>query len=642
MSDTETTANGEEKLGFQAEVARLLHIMTHSVYSRKEVFLRELISNASDACDKLRYLALTTPDLVPEGQDFAVILTADAKAGTLTVSDNGIGMNRADLIENLGTIARSGTASFVEQLTKTEKKAKDAKEEDAVSLIGQFGVGFYSAFMVADKVDVISRKAGEDAAWLWSSDGLGEFTIKPAEKREPGTSVLLHLRKDSKDFLEAGEIKRIVKTYSDHISLPIRLVVVKDGKAGEPETINGASALWARPKSEITPEQYAECYHHLAHAFDDPWLTIHYKAEGKIEYDVMLFVPSSRPLDLFDPERSNHVKLYVRRVFITDDCKELLPPYLRFLRGVVDSADLALNISREMLQNNPLLAAIRAGVTKKVLAELDKKARKAPEDYAAFWNNFGAVLKEGLYEDFERRKELLALARFQSTTADGLTSLEDYAGRMPKGQKEIYYITGDNLDALKRSPHLEGFRARGVEVLLLTDPVDDFWLPAVNDYDGKPFRSVTRGAPDFSGIETKDKADDKAEPPSDAALATLIAAFKQTLGDAVQDVRTSDRLTESPVCLVADEGDLDVHLQRLLKSHDRLDSLKPKILEINPRHALIRALAERVQRKGGVDKVADHLHLLFDQARIVEGEPLTDPAGFAKRLASLLSQGLGG
>ena len=583
MTDSQKTTDGEEKLGFQAEVARLLHIMTHSVYSEKEVFLRELISNASDACDKLRYLALTTPGLISEGHEFAVTVTADAKAGTLTISDNGIGMNREDLIENLGTIARSGTASFVEQLEKTEQADKEKKDKDAMSLIGQFGVGFYSAFMVADNVDVLSRKAGEETAWHWSSDGLGAFTIKPAEKREPGTDVILHIRKTDKSFLEANELRRIIKTYSDHISMPIRLIEVTDGKEGEAETVNEASALWARPKSEITEEQYKECYHHLAHAFDEPWLTLHYKAEGKIEYDVMLFVPSSRPFDLFDPERSNHVKLYVRRVFITDDCKELLPSYLRFMRGVIDSADLALNISREMLQNNPLLATIRNGVTKKVLAELEKKAKKQPEEYATFWKTFGAVLKEGLYEDFERRKELLALSRFNSTTADGLTSLEDYVSRMPKGQKDIYYITGDSLESLKRSPHLEGFRARGIEVLLLTDPVDDFWLAQVPDFDGKPFRSVTRGAPDFSEIETKEESEDKAETkeeaPSDSAMATLTAAFKQVLGESVKDVRATDRLTESPVCLVADEGDLDIHLQRLLKSHDRLDSLKPKILE---------------------------------------------------------------
>ena len=650
MTDSQKTTDGEEKLGFQAEVARLLHIMTHSVYSEKEVFLRELVSNASDACDKLRYLALTTPGLISEGHEFAVTVTSDAKAGTLTISDNGIGMNREDLIENLGTIARSGTASFVEQLEKTEKTDKDAKEakdksvKDAVSLIGQFGVGFYSAFMVADTVDVLSRKAGEETAWHWSSDGLGAFTIKSAEKREPGTDVILHLRKGDKSFLEANELRRIIKTYSDHISMPIRLVEVKDGKESEPETVNEASALWARPKSEITPEQYRECYHHLAHAFDESWLTLHYKAEGKIEYDVMLFVPSSRPFDLFDPERSNHVKLYVRRVFITDDCKELLPAYLRFLRGVVDSADLALNISREMLQNNPLLATIRNGVTKKVLTELEKKAKKQPEEYATFWKTFGAVLKEGLYEDFERRKELLALSRFNSTKADGLTSLEDYVSRMPKGQKDIYYITGDSLESLKRSPHLEGFRARGIEVLLLTDPVDDFWLAQVPDFDGKPFRSITRGAPDFSEVETKeedqDKSGNKEDAPSDSAMATLAAAFKQVLGESVKDVRATDRLRESAVCLVADEGDLDVHLQRLLKSHDRLDSLKPKILEINPRHALIRSMVEQVQTQGGVDKIADHIHLLFDQARIVEGEPLTDPVGFSKRLASMMAKGL--
>ena len=554
MTDSQKTTDGEEKLGFQAEVARLLHIMTHSVYSEKEVFLRELVSNASDACDKLRYLALTTPGLISEGHEFAVTVTSDAKAGTLTISDNGIGMNREDLIENLGTIARSGTASFVEQLEKSEtseKETKDKSAKDAVSLIGQFGVGFYSAFMVAGNVDVLSRKAGEETAWHWSSDGLGAFTIKPAEKREPGTDVILHLRKSDRSFLETNELRRIIKTYSDHISMPIRLVEVKDGKEGEAETVNEASALWARPKSEITPEQYKECYHHLAHAFDDPWLTLHYKAEGKIEYDVMLFVPSSRPFDLFDPERSNHVKLYVRRVFITDDCKELLPAYLRFMRGVIDSADLALNISREMLQNNPLLATIRSGVTKKVLAELEKKAKKQPEEYAIFWKTFGAVLKEGLYEDFERRKELLALSRFNSTKDDGLTSLEDYVSRMPKGQKDIYYITGDSLEGLKRSPHLEGFRARGIEVLLLTDPVDDFWLAQVPDFDDKPFRSITRGAPDFSEIETKeeekDKAGNKEDAPSDSAIATLTAAFKQVLAVFPSQTKSADvRNAESP------------------------------------------------------------------------------------------------
>ena len=640
MSDAQEGVNTEEKLGFQAEVARLLHIMTHSVYSEKEVFLRELVSNASDACDRLRYLALTKPELISEGEEFAVTITSDAKAGTLTISDNGVGMNRADLIENLGTIARSGTAAFVEQMAKSGEAKEKRDDKDAVSLIGQFGVGFYSAFMVADKVDVVSRKAGEEGAWHWSSDGLGTFTVAPAEKREHGTSVLLHLRKDAKSFLAASELRRIIKTYSDHISLPIRLIEVKDGKAGEPETVNEASALWSRPKSEITPEQYKECYHHLAHAFDEPWLTLHYKAEGKIEYDVLLFIPETRPFDLFDPARANHIKLYVRRVFITDDCKELVPPYLRFVRGVIDSADLALNISREMLQNNPLLAAIRNGVTKKILAELDKKAKKEPEEYAKFWKTFGAVLKEGLYEDFERRDDLLALARFRSTGADGLVSLKDYVGRMAKGQKEIFYISGDDLEALKRSPHLEGFRARGIEVLLLTDPVDEFWLPAVNAYDDKPFRSITRGTPDFSGIETKTEEEKPAEAPNDASVATLVAAFKQTLGDAVKDVRSTDRLTESAVCLVADEGDLDVHLQRLLKEHDRLDTVPPKILEINPRHALIRSLAEQVKQSGGVDKIADHIHLLFDQARIMEGEQPADPVGFAKRMASMMSKGL--
>ena len=418
----------EEKLSFQAEVARILQLMVHSVYSDKEVFLRELISNASDACDRLRYQALTKPELVADDPQYKVQIKVDPKRRTIEVSDNGIGMSREDLIEELGTIARSGTSAFLEQLTGDGNKD--------VQLIGQFGVGFYSSFMVADEVEVISRKAGDEAAWKWFSDGSGEFTISEAERVGRGTSVVLHLGKGEKKWFEPGTLRGIVKTYSDHIALPI--VLLEDGTE---ETVNQASALWTRPKKEIGEEQYKEFYHHVGHSFDDPWLTLHYKAEGKIEYSVLLFIPAATPYDLFDPARRHRIKLYVRRVFITDDCQGLVPPYLRFLRGIVDSEDLPLNISREMLQSSPVLVRLKAAITRRVLGELKKKAEKAPGEFATFWSNFGAVLKEGIYEDEERRQELLALARFHSTAGDELTDLAGYLSRAREGQKAIYYIT---------------------------------------------------------------------------------------------------------------------------------------------------------------------------------------------------------
>lgn len=618
----------EEKLEFQAEVSRLLHLMVNAVYSDKEVFLRELISNASDACDKLRYRAITEPDLIADDPEFRVVITADKEARTLTIADNGIGMNRDDLVRDLGTIARSGTSAFVDSLTG------DAKQD--MQLIGQFGVGFYSVFMVADKVDVISRKAGEAEAWRWHSDGTGSFTVSEAEREGRGTSIVMHLKEDAGDWIEPDHLKTVIKRYSDHIDLPIALST--DGNVEE--TINAASALWTRPKSEITPDQYTEFYRHTGNSFDEPWLTIHYKAEGKIEYTGLLFVPSMRPFDLFDPARQHRVKLYVKRVFITDEAEGLVPPYLRFLRGVVDSQDLPLNISREMLQTTPLMVHMRQAVTRRVLTELKRKAEKAPEEYATFWENFGAVLKEGLYEDSERRDDLLTLARFHSTAGDGWVSLAEYVGRMKEGQSAIYYITGDSLEAVKKSPQLEGFRARGVEVLLLTDPVDDFWLSAVHEFDDKPFKSATRGAADLSALKGEDKADEgeDSEPVRDAEVATLIALVKQTLGEAVKDVRTTDRLTDSPVCLVADDGDMDMRLERMLKAHQQVSQASLRILELNPKHALIKGLVARAQQKGAAEDLADIAYLLLDQARIIEGEPVPDPAAFSRRMASVMTR----
>jgi molecular chaperone HtpG len=616
----------EEKMRFEAEVSRLLDIVVHSLYSNKDIFLRELISNASDACDKLRYEAIAKPDLLAGDADFKVRLLTDNVRNVLTIADNGIGMNKEDLVENLGTIANSGTAKFLEAVSKSDN-AKD------VDLIGQFGVGFYSAFMVANKVEVVSRKAGEDQAWKWSSDGKGEYTISEAEMEGRGTQITLHLTDDNKEFTDEHRLRHIVKTYSDHIGIPVVLM-----KGDGDETLNEASALWTRPKSEITEEQYKEFYKHNSHAFDDPWKTIHYQAEGAIEYTGLLYLPTMRPFDLYDPQRKGHLKLYVRKVFITEGADELLPPWLRFVSGVVDSQDLPLNVSREMLQDHPLLTKIKNGLTKKVLSELETAAKKDSEGYETFWENFGAVVKEGLYEDLTNRDRILKLARFRSTHGDGWTTLADYVERMKEGQKAIYYISGEDIDALKRSPQLEGFAAKGIEVLLLTDPVDEFWMPSVGQFDGKDFKSVTRGGADLNDIKSDDKEDDAA---SDASIDALIAAIKLALGTGVKDVRESDRLTSSACCLIADEMGMDLRMERLMKQHNRVDEISPRILEINPKHSLIKKLSDIATKDAKAPILNDAALLLLDQARILEGEALPDPVSFARRLDLVMEKGLG-
>ncbi len=632
MSKTKIKKIKEEKRGFEAEVAKLLHMMVHSVYSDREIFLRELISNASDACDKLRYEAQTNSDLVSDDTGSEIIITVDAAAKTLTLSDNGIGMDKEDLISNLGTIARSGTAGFAEKLTGDDKKD--------VQLIGQFGVGFYSVFMVADKVSVISKKAGGDSAHSWVSDGEGSYTIAEADRDAHGTTITLHMKEDAAEFLERARLAHIVKTYSDHIALPIKFFEVgKEPEKGMQETaLNQGSALWIRPKSEISDEQYNDFYRHVAHAFDEPAFTLHYKAEGTLEYSVLMFIPSQQPMDLFDPARKSNVKLYVKRVFITGETQEILPGWLRFLRGVVDSEDLPLNISREMLQNNPVLSAMKKAVTNKVVSELEKIAKKDSEKFQAIWQNFGPVLKEGIYEDGERREALLKLSLFRSTHGDGWTTLADYITRMKEGQDSIYYVTGTDSTSVKRSPQLEGFKARSVEVLLLSDPVDDFWLQMVTEHDGKSFKSVTRSATDLKDLgDTPEKADDAA-PEGD--VVTLITLMKEVLGESVKDVRTSNRLTETAVCLVADDSGMDMHLERILKAHNQLDSISQRVLEINPSHKVIKALAESAKVEGALDSLADSVKLLLDQALILEGEPLTDPTAFAKRLSDAVAKGL--
>ncbi len=636
-----------ERHDFQAEITRLLHLMVHSVYSEKEVFLRELISNASDACDKLRYRAVTEPALIADDPEFAIRITLDADAGTLTIADNGIGMTRDELIENLGTIAKSGTDAFASALADSQKAG--AGEGEAVALIGKFGVGFYSCFMVSDFVRVVSARAGSNEAHAWESDGQGSFDVKPADLADlpsaRGTAITLQIREDDAQYLDPVTVRGIIRGYSNHISFPISLkaggkdaeteTAEADGAADGEEVVNEGTAIWTRARSDITDEQYKEFYHHVSPGFDDPWHTIHYRAEGRHEYTVLLFIPTDKPLDLYEPERQCRVKLYVNRVFITGDAP-ILPPYLRFARGVIDSSDIPLTISREMLQNNPLVRTIGSAVTKRVLSELTKIASHEPERFEAFWSAFGPVLKEGLYEDAERRDQILDLARFKTTkSGESVRSLKDYVEGLQDNQTAIYYITGESPASVASSPQLEGYRSRDIEVLLLSDPVDAFWVAAVSGYDGKPFKSVTRGAADFQS-DPKEEADSAGE----KGLAVLIAAFQQALGEEVKAVRKSDRLTESAVCLVADDTGLDMHIEKILKLQGQ-ELPSARVLEINPGHDLIKSLAARAE--GGVDGTVDEVaHLLYDLARVQQGESIADTAQFASRLQSALTRSLAG
>jgi len=622
-------ATAAESHAFAADVSRLLEIVTHSLYSNRDIFLRELVANAADAVEKRRYLALSDPALLP-AEGFGVTLTPDAAAGTLTVADNGIGMTRQELIDNLGTIAASGTGRFLEQL----KARPTAERSGEPTQIGQFGVGFYSAFMVAAEVAVETRAAGSaEGGWRWRSQGSGGYSLEPlAAEMAPGTRVVLTLKADAREYLEGERLERLVKTWCDHIAVPIRLADGQEGAA-----LNHASALWTRPKAEVTPELAEAFYRDVAHAFDKPWRTLHVKAEGQLEWSALLFVPTERPVALFHPDRRSDVRLYVKRVFITDDCKDLLPAWLRFLKGVIDSEDLPLNVSRELLQHNPLLAKIRAAVTKRVLADLTKAAGEDAEGYRHFWEAFGAVLKEGLYEDPASREALLPLVRLRSSAAEGWTTLADYLGRMKPGQEAIYTLAGESLERVRQSPQLEGFRARGLEVLYLTDPVDEFWISAVGQFQGKPFRSVTRGQADLAKFQPAAAA--TGEVPEN--LEGLLAFVRLTLGAAVKDVRASERLAESAACLVAGEGDLDLNIERLLKAHGQVASASTRVLELNPRHAVVQSLAAGLKARGGGEALEDACWLLLEEARLLEGEPPHDPAGFARRLGRIMVQALG-
>jgi molecular chaperone HtpG len=619
-----TTDSAAVSQPFQAEVSELLHLMVHSVYSETDIFLRELISNASDACDKLRYEAIAKPELISEEDAPKIRIIPDKKANTLTVADTGIGMERQELIDNLGTIARSGTKAFV---------AKLAEAKDGAGLIGQFGVGFYSAFMVAERIVVTSRRAGASEAWTWSSSGGAGFEVAPASEEDArrvarGTEIVLHLKEEAKKYLETYEIERIVGAYSDNIQFPIWLVPDE----GEPRQINSASALWQRSKSELKPEDYAQAYKSIANAFDEPAMTLHYRAEGRYSYAVLLFAPSTKPFDLFEPARKGKVKLYVRRVFITDDA-DLLPAYLRFIRGVIDSEDLPLNISREMLQNNPQLAQIRKAVATRLIGELETLAEKEPGNFEKIWDAFGSVIKEGIYEDFERREKLLALSRFSTTVGEKRT-LKQYVADLKPNQTEIYFLVGDSIERLKSNPRLEAASARGIEVLLLTDAVDAFWTSARLEFEGKPLKSLSQGDLNFDLIPLLEESTDKTEPAADEAA--TIAIIKASLGERVTDVKASTRLTTSASCLVAGSQGPDRELERLLSQQNRGMRTKP-ILEINLRHPLVSAIAN----KGGDKGIADDLSLLLlEQAQILDGELPEDPAAFAARLNRLVLQGM--
>ena len=626
---TTVTEAAPETRPFEADVARLLHLMVHSVYTDKDIFLRELISNAADASEKLRYEGVSNPAILGDDSQPRITLTLDPDARRLTIEDNGIGMSQADLADALGTIARSGTKAFMDRIA-------EAKDAEGGQLIGQFGVGFYSAFMVADRVDVVSRPAGGGEAAVWSSDGLGTYTLAPVDAEDAptrGTRVTLHLKEDAARYTEDFNVERIIKAQSGHVPVAIFL---RPKPESEPRQLADGTALWTRPKADITADEYKDFYRTVAGQFDAPALTLHYRAEGLHEYSVLAFVPETKPFDLFDPDRAGRMKLYVRRVFITDEA-QILPRYLRFVRGLVDSADLPLNVSREMIQESPLLAAIKKGVTNRVLAELEKLAASAPEAYDKVWDNFGAVLKEGLYEDFARRALLLGLARFATSTSEGTTrSLKDYVGALKENQTAIYYATGADLDRLASSPQLEGFRARGVEVLLLTDQVDSFWVTAGLDYEGKPFKSATQGVADLGLIALPDGKSAPEAAPED--VTRFIDFVKTTLGEAVADVRASDRLTDSAVCLVAAEHGMDRQLEKLLAGAGRLPGGSKPVLEVNPRHTLLAALSglsddDREFRE-------DAAWLLFDEAKIADGEVPADAKGFSVRLARLMRRAL--
>ncbi len=619
----------KETRGFETEVKQLLHLMIHSLYSNKEIFLRELVSNASDACDKLRFEALADAALWESDNELAIRLSFDKDARTITITDNGVGMSRQEVIDNLGTIARSGTRQFLAALSGDQ--ARDAH------LIGQFGVGFYSAFIVADKVTVLTRRAGIGAEHgvRWESDGSGEYSIENVERPARGTEVILHLKPDEDEFLDAWRLRSIIHKYSDHIQVPIRMLEEHpaEGKAPDWETVNKASALWARSKNEVSDEEYAEFYKHVGHDFEAPLAWTHNRVEGKTEYTSLLFIPKRAPFDLWDRERRRGVKLYVRRVFIMDDAEQLMPAYLRFVRGVIDSNDLPLNVSREILQHNKVIDTIRNGSVKKVLGLLEDMAKNEPEKYAEFWKEFGKVMKEGPGEDFANREQIARLLRFASTrndSPDQTVSLADYVANMKEGQEKIYYVTADSFAAAKHSPHLEIFRKKGIEVLLLSDRVDEWLMSSLTEFEGKELQSVTKGALDLGKLE--DATEKQAQEKAAEDLKPLLERVQKVLEEQVKEVRVTHRLTDSPACLVAGEHDMSANLERILKSVGQNVGGSKPILELNPTHPLV----TRLRDESEAQRFEDWAKILFDQALLAEGGQLEDPAGFVARLNQLL------
>jgi molecular chaperone HtpG len=636
---------------FGADVSRLLRIVTHALYTNHDVFLRELISNSADACDRLRYDAISNPELIKDNSDFRICTYKDSTARTLTVVDNGIGMSKDEMTDNLGTIAKSGTAALMEQM----EQAGDKK--DKLKLIGQFGVGFYAGFMVANNIQVVSRKAGSDEIWLWESNGYDGFIVRKASQIEAsrldgarGTAITLSIKDDASEFLLDQKIEMTIKEYSDHISVPIFLgapALVAQDKDATP--INSTSALWMRPKNEVSKEDYEGFYKNISGGFDEPIMTSHWKSEGAIEFSALLYTPTLRPWDLFDPSRRNFVKLYVRRVFITDNLENLMFPWLRFVRGIIDSEDLPLNISRESLQYNPTIDKIRNAVARHILSDLDKLSRTDPKAFTTFWENFGPAIKEGLYDATEHRQGLLKICRFYSSQNESnvLTSLADYVERMKSGQNKIYYLSGESLENIKNSPQLEGFKSRDIEVLFFTDTIDDFWLQNVLDYKDIPFQSITKGDIDFDSMEgsqsenkdgnketNEEAAKDKE---NDSAISALITKMQEILKDNTHNVRRSKRLTDSPVCLVAPDSGVDMHMERVLRVHQNYEPGTKPVLEINSSHALIKKMAE-LNDKG--EDISDATFMLLDQAKIIQGEPLDNPSTFAKRLSEFMNKAL--
>lgn len=627
---SETTA--PETYTFQAEVTQLLDLVINSLYSHKEVFLRELVSNASDALDKLRFRALTEPDLMKDGAPLEVRISADKAAGTVTIEDTGVGMSKEELVKNLGTIAHSGTRGFLDVM-------KQAGKTDA-NLIGQFGVGFYSAYLAADHVDVVSRAAGSDEAFRWTSDAKGSFKVEPAEKAERGTQVVLHIKEEQKQFLDEWQLRDLVKRYSDFVSYPIKLQVTKKTSTDKDaknelvyEAINKASALWQRPKGEITEEQHAEFYKHLTHDGDGPLTKIHFTVEGNQVFTALLYVPKHAPLVEMDADRRG-VRLFVKRVFIMDDCRELLPPWMRFVRGVVDSDDLPLNVSRETLQDSSVVRTIKKQLVKKVLDALDEMAKERAEDFAAFWKAFGVALKEGLATEWEHRERLAKLLRYPSSKGEGLVSLEQYVARMPEGQEAIYFVFGESEKALASSPHIETLKKRGYEVLFMTDPIDEWATDSLREFEKKPLVSAMRA--DLKLTESENEKKDREL--NEGKLTGLTKKMREVLGDEIADVRVTDRLTDSPVCLVVQEGEHHAFLEQVLKTHGRAVPASKRTLEVNPTHPLIESLRELAERDPESPRLTEWIELLHDQALLTEGSKIADPNRFAKRMTDLLSQ----